>query len=76
MKSFEEWTQSIAEPKKLTWFDWEDKGYGYTDNNDGFLVTCRICDKRFAISDFLSPDEFDPENGDNFICGGTQWCIP
>lgn len=72
MKSFEEWTQSLAQP---TWRKWEEEGYGLLKDR-GFIITCRVCDRDFAISDFIGPEEFDPDVSETWYCGGSDRCCP
>lgn len=75
MKSFEEWTQGLAQPPAPTWQKWEDEGYGLL--MDGrFRITCKCCDGDFYISDYIGPEEFDPDVSETWCCGRSEWCCP
>lgn len=78
MKSFEDWLQEspLAPPAQGTWQYWEDQGHGLLEDGGKFMVTCKCCDHDFAISDFCNPEEFDPENQDDFYCGRSDRCCP
>lgn len=78
MKPFEEWLQvsPLAPPAKGSWQDWEDQGYGLFRDSGEFMITCRCCDRDFAISDFIDSDEFDPDVTETFYCGGSDRCCP
>lgn len=78
MKSFEEWLQvsPLAPPKEGSWQYWEDEGHGLLHDNGDFKITCCRCDRDFPVSDFIGPEEFDPNTPETFYCGGSERCCP
>lgn len=75
MKPFEEWVKELPIADSPTWQQWEDEGHGLLKES-GFMITCCCCENDFAVSDFIGPEEFDPDTRETFYCGGSQWCCP
>lgn len=80
MKSFDQWTQEMADsgkPHHSDWSFWFDRGEVRVDPKypKSFCVSCRSCEHNYPISDYIGADEFDPEDP-YLLCGRSDRCIP
>lgn len=81
MKPFDQWVDEIRAqnnptkpPETKTWEDWEDEGE-VTRVDNTFMTRCRSCGERYAISDYIGPEEFDPSD-EYLVCGRSLYCCP